>query len=70
MSQSIGIHLGVRRFHVVALEGGLKKHRLVCAVSGEIPAGEEGAAALSERLREIAKQHKLKADSHRHHHGW
>ena len=63
MSQSIGIHLGERRFHVVALEGGLKKHKLVCAVAGEIPTGEEAAQAVSTRLRELVKQHKLKADS-------
>jgi len=63
MSQTLGIHLGLRRFHVVALDGSLKKHKLVCAVSGEIPAGAEGAQAVSARLREIAKQHKLKADS-------
>jgi len=63
MSQTIGIHLGERRFQVVALEGNLKKHRLVCAASGEIPPGPEGAQAVSERLRELTKQHKLKADS-------
>jgi len=63
MSQSIGIHLGERRFHVVALEGSLKKHKLVCAASGEIPPGPEGAQAVIARLRELAKQHKLKADS-------
>ncbi|MEQ1893970.1 MAG: pilus assembly protein PilM, partial [Planctomycetota bacterium] len=63
MSQSIGIHLGERRFHVVALEGGLKKHKLVCALAGEIPTGAEAAQAVSERLRELVKQHKLKADS-------
>lgn len=63
MSQSIGIHLGERRYHVVALEGSLKKHRLVCAASGEIPPGPEGAREVSEELRALAKRHKLKADS-------
>ncbi len=63
MSQSIGIHLGERGFHLIALEGGLKRHKVVCAVSGEIPGGEGAAQAVVERLREIAKQHKLSADS-------
>ena len=63
MSQSIGIHLGERTFDLVALEGGLKKHRVVCAVAGEIPSGEDAAQALVERLKELSKEHKLKADS-------
>lgn len=63
MSQSIGIHLGERTFHLLALDGGLKKHKVVCAVSGEIPSGEDAAQGLVERLREIAREHKLKADS-------
>jgi len=63
MSQSIGIHLGERRFHVLALEGNLKKHKVLCAVSGEIPTGEGAAAAVVERLKEIVKEHKLGADS-------
>lgn len=63
MSQSIGIHLGERRFHLVALEGSLKKHKLLCAVAGDLPTGEGAAQAVSERLRELVKEHKLKADS-------
>jgi hypothetical protein len=63
MSQSIGIHLGERSFHLLALDGGLKKHKVVCAVTGEIPAGEGAAQAVTDRLREVAKEHKLNADS-------
>src|SRR5262245_30422734 len=63
MSQSIGIHLGERRFHLIALDGNLKKHKVVCAVAGEIPVGEGAADEVVERLREIAKEHKLSADS-------
>ena len=63
MSQSVGIHLGERRFHVIALEGGLKKHKVVCAISGEIPSGEGAAEEVVEQLRAIAKEHKLSADS-------
>jgi len=63
MSQTIGIHLGERSFHLVALDGGLKKHKLVCAEAGEIPTGEGAAQLLTERLREIVKDNKLSADS-------
>src|SRR5262245_15260296 len=63
MSQSVGIHLGERRFHLIALDGNLKKHKVVCAVSGEIPAGEGAADEVVKRLREIAKEHKLSADT-------
>ncbi|NOT30952.1 MAG: pilus assembly protein PilM [Planctomycetes bacterium] len=63
MSQSIGIHLGEHAFHLVALEGGLKRHKLVCAVSGEIPSGEGAAQAVIEALREIVKDNKLSGDN-------
>jgi hypothetical protein len=62
MAQSIGIHLGERRFHLVALDGSLKKHKLVCAESGDVSEGEGAGEAVVERLREIVKQHKLNAD--------
>ncbi len=63
MAQSVGIHLGERRFHLVVLEGNVKKHKLSAAVTGEIPPGEEGSAALSEALRAAVKEHGLRADS-------
>lgn len=63
MTRSIGIHLGERRFHLLALDGGLKKNKVQCAVAGEIPSGEDAAHELAERLKAIAKEHKLDADS-------
>ena len=63
MSQSIGIHLGERSFHLVALEGSLKRHKLVHASSGEIPVGEGAAQVVIERLREIVKEEKLRGES-------
>ena len=63
MSQSIGIHLGEHGFRLVALEGSLKRHKLVCAVSGEIPSGAGAAQAVVEALREIVKDHKLGGDN-------
>jgi Tfp pilus assembly PilM family ATPase len=62
MTKSIGIHLGERRFHLIALDGGLKKHKAQCAVSGEIPTGEGAAQELTDRLKAIVKEHKLDAD--------
>ncbi len=61
MAQSIGIHLGERRFALVALEGSLKKHKVTVQVAGEIPA--DGPEALAEELRRIAKEHQLKPES-------
>ena len=63
MSQSIGIHLGERRFHLVALDGSLKKNKVLCAVSGEIASVEDAAQQVVDELREVAKKHKLNADS-------
>lgn len=63
MSQSIGIHLGERSFHLLALDGSLKRHKVVCSAAGEIPAGEGAAEALNERLKELVKEHNLRADS-------
>jgi Tfp pilus assembly PilM family ATPase len=62
MVQTVGIHLGERSFHLVALDGSLKKHKVVCRESGEIAPGED-VAVVVERLRELAKGHRLAADS-------
>lgn len=63
MAQSIGIHIGERQYHLLALDGGLKKHKVVCAISGEIPPGEEGLEVLVDELKEAVKENKLSADS-------
>ena len=62
MAQTIGVHIGERRWHVVALEGGLKKHKVLCAVAGEIGQDDDGESMV-EALRELVKEHKLSADS-------
>ena len=61
MAQSIGIHLGERRFALVALEGSLKKHKVACAVSGEIPS--EDPQELADVLRSVVKENKLRPES-------
>jgi Tfp pilus assembly PilM family ATPase len=63
MAQSIGIHIGERQYHLLALDGGLKKHKVVCAASGEILPGEEGLEVLIDDLKAVVKEHKLSADS-------
>jgi len=63
MAQSIGIHLGERGYHLLALDGSLKKHKVVCAISGEIPTGEDAGAELIEQLREAVKEHKLRPEN-------
>jgi Tfp pilus assembly PilM family ATPase len=63
MAHSIGIHLGERRYHLVALDGSLKKHKVVAALSGEIPSGEGAGQAVVDELREHVKTHKLQVES-------
>ena len=63
MARSCGIHIDQRRFHVVALDGGSKKHKVLAACSGEIPFDEDPVQAVSSALREIVKSEKLNPDS-------
>jgi Tfp pilus assembly PilM family ATPase len=63
MAHSIGIHLGERRYHLVALDGSVKKHKVVAALSGEIPSGEGAGQAVVDELREHVKTHKLQVES-------
>lgn len=63
MSQSIGIHLGERSYRLLALDGSLKRHKVLCSAAGEIPTGEGATETLNERLKELVKEHKLRADS-------
>jgi hypothetical protein len=56
MARSCGIRLGSRRFEIVALEGNSKRAKVVAACSGELPSGEDSAAATVEALREAAKR--------------
>src|SRR5262245_14742094 len=60
MSQAIGIHLGEHSFHLLALDGSLKRYKVVCATTGEIPSGEGAAQTVIEQLREIVKENRLR----------
>ena len=49
MARTCGIRIGTKRFELVVLEGGPKKHKVVASASGELPRdGDDpvGAAAL------------------------
>ncbi len=63
MTASCGIHVDSRSFHLVALEGNAKKHRITVRVSGELPADEETDEALSEALRQEVREHKLRPEN-------
>jgi Tfp pilus assembly PilM family ATPase len=63
MARSCGIHIDQRRFHVVALDGSAKKHRVVAQASGEISLGVDPVEAVSDELRAIAREHKLRVES-------
>ncbi len=63
MASSCGIHVDQRSFHLVALEGSAKKHRITVRVSGELGATEEAETALSDALRKVIREHKLRPES-------
>lgn len=63
MASSCGIHVDHRRFHLVALDGSVKKHKISARFSGEVAPGEDPVVAVSTALKRVAKEHKLKSDS-------
>ena len=63
MASSCGIHIEQRRFHVIALDGSGRKHKIVAQASGQIPVGADPAAAVADELRAIVKESKLNADN-------
>lgn len=63
MARSCGIRIGARRFELVALEGTVKKPKLIACVAGEIPPGEDPQAAALTALREALRKHKLPVDN-------
>jgi len=62
MARSCGIHIDQRRFHVVALDGGAKRHKVLAVASGEIPFDEDPVHAVSDTLRKLVKKEKLNPD--------
>lgn len=67
MARSCGIRLGPRRFELVVLDGGPKKHKIVTTLSGELPrrTGDAAAdiAARAAALKAAFQQQSLPLDS-------
>ncbi len=60
MATTCGIHIDGRRYHLIALEGSARKHKVTAAVSGEIGIDEDPISAVSQALRRAVKTHKIK----------
>jgi Tfp pilus assembly PilM family ATPase len=67
MARSCGIRLGPRRFELVVLDGGPKKHKVLTTLSGDLPrrSGDAAAdaAARAAALKEALKQQQIPLDS-------
>jgi len=63
MASSCGIHIDRQRFHLIALDGSPKKHRVSHHLSGLIPAGLDPIVAVSEALKTALKKKKLSKDN-------
>lgn len=63
MARSCGIHIDQRHFHLVALEGSAKKHKLLLRASGTIPLDQDPVEAVASQLRELIKSSKLNIDN-------
>lgn len=65
--RSCGIRVGPRRFELVVLDGGAKKHKIVSYLTGEFPrsTGDEAAdlAEAAAVLKEAVKKHDVPGDS-------
>ena len=60
MATTCGIHIDGRRYHLVALDGTTRKHKILAAVSGDIPLDEDPVEAVAQGLRNAIKEHKLR----------
>ena len=63
MARSCGIHIDQRHFHLVALDGSAKKHKLLLRASGTIPLDQDPVEAVASQLRELIKSNKLNIDN-------
>ena len=59
MVTTCGIHIDGRRYHLVAIEGGVRKHKVSAAVSGIIGPDEDPISSVAGALRGAVKEHKL-----------
>ncbi len=60
MTRSCGIRIGPRRYELVVLDGGVKKHKIAAYSAGELPApSEEDTSAAVDILKEAARAHRV-----------
>jgi Tfp pilus assembly PilM family ATPase len=57
------LRIGPRRYELVVLDGGPKKHRIAAFQSGELPQGEESLQEAAALLREAAKRSSVPPDN-------
>lgn len=63
MTRACGIRIGPRRFELFVLDGSTKKPRIVTAVAGDYPAGEDGAEAAAQAIGAALREHKVSTDN-------
>lgn len=64
MARSCGLRIGPRRFELVVLDGGAKKHKITAYMAGELPRdGEDAVATAAAALREAVKTHNVPHDN-------
>ena len=60
MARSCGVRIGPRRFELVVLDGGPKRHKILAYRAGEFPVGgEDPAANAVAALKEAARTHRI-----------
>ncbi len=60
MARSCGLRIGPRRYELVVLDGGPKKHRVAAYATGDLPhGGEDAATQAAAVLREAVRQHAI-----------
>ena len=63
MASVCGIHIEQNRFRLVALEGSVKKHRVVATVEGEVQPGEDPVEVVARTLKRGLKEHKFRPET-------
>ena len=63
MARSCGIRIGPRRFELVVLDGGARKHRVTAFMTGEFGPGEDSTREAISALKHAVKTHNVPADN-------
>ncbi len=64
MARSCGLRIGPRRFELVVLDGGPKKHKITAYMAGELPRdGDDPIGSAAAVLKDAIKQHNVPHDN-------